>query len=336
MIRVEGLSKSFRVAKRREGMRGALLDLLHREQTEVRAVDAVSFRVAEGEMVGLIGPNGAGKSTTLKILTGILVPSSGTVVVNGLVPWKDRTRHVASLGAVFGQRSSLWWDLPVGESLRLLAEIYRVPPDRYRNRMAELDRRLGISKYLQVPVRKLSLGERMRCDLAAALLHEPKILFLDEPTIGLDVVAKAAMRGFLKEANRDLGATVLLTTHDLADIEELCSRVLLIDKGRLLYDGALEELRRRHDVQARLRMDFSRPVSRAELQAAFPGAGVAWEDKGGASSWEAAVDRRQAQPVDLIRALLAGLPVADLALAATPVEEVVRRIYAEGVGVASA
>ncbi len=331
MIRVEGLSKAFRVDKRREGLRGALRDLFRREQTEVRAVDSVTFSVAQGEMIGLIGPNGAGKSTTLKILTGILVPSAGLVEVNGLVPWKDRIRHVAGIGAVFGQRSSLWWDLPVGDSLRLLAEIYGVPPDRYRNRMAELDRRLQISKYMLVPVRKLSLGERMRCDLAAALLHEPKVLFLDEPTIGLDVVAKAAMRGFLKEANRDLGATVILTTHDLADIEELCTRILLIDKGRLLYDGPLEALRRRHDVQARLRLEFSRPVSHAELLAAFDGPGVAWEDQGG-SRWEAAVDRRRTQPVDLTRALLGSLPVADLALAPTPIEEVVRRIYAEGAG----
>ena len=325
LIRVENLLKSFRVFQRREGLSGAFRDLFHREYQTLKAVDGLSFRIAPGEMVGLIGPNGAGKSTTLKILTGILVPTGGLVEVNGSVPWLDRRRYVASIGAVFGQRSALWWDLAVVESLRLLAGIYGVSESDYRRRLEFFDAQLGISRLLHTPARKLSLGERMRCDLAAALIHEPRILFLDEPTIGLDVVAKAAVRGFLKEANRALRTTMILTTHDLSDLSELCPRVLIIDHGRLLYDGDLEEIRRRHDIQALLVVDFERGVSRQELEAASP-AGATWEDLGG-NRWRACVDRRVAQPVGLTRAILEGFPVADLSLAPTPIEEIIRQLY---------
>lgn len=329
MIRVETLVKTFRVAKRREGVGGAVKDLFHRRYRTVRAVDGVSFRIVPGEMVGYIGPNGAGKSTTLKILTGILTPTSGTVEVGGFVPWRDRRRYVATIGAVFGQRTGLWWDLAVVESLRLLAEIYRVPDDVYRKRLAFLDDTLGIGPLLHTPVRKLSLGERMRCDLAAALIHEPRILFLDEPTIGLDVVAKAAVRTFLKEANRRLGTTMILTTHDLVDIEEVCPRVVIIDHGRILYDGDLAEIRRRHDHRARVTIDFAQPVGAADLAAATPADGVAWESLG-PGRWRAVVDRRALAPVDLTRALLTRFSVADLSIAPTPIEEIIRGIYLEG------
>ena len=324
MIRVEGLSKSFRVFRRKEGLGGALANLFHRDYKELKAVDGVSFRVAPGEMVGYIGPNGAGKSTTLKVLTGILVPTSGTVEVGGFVPWRDRRRYVATIGAVFGQRSGLWWDLAVVESFRLLAEIYRVPEADYKRRLDYLDQRLGVGKLLHTPARKLSLGERMRCDLAAAFLPEPKVLFLDEPTIGLDVVAKAEVRRFLKDANRELGTTMILTTHDLADIEELCPRVMILDQGRLLYDGELSEIRRRHDTQAQVQFDFSRPVGRSELEAAFS---ASWEDLGQGSRWKVSVDRRKADPVALTRAILGKCPVADLSIVPTPIEEIIRRIY---------
>ena len=289
-------------------------------------MDGLGFRIAEGEMVGLIGPNGAGKSTTLKVLTGILVPTSGEVEVGGFVPWRDRRRYVASIGAVFGSRSSLWWDLAVVESLRLQARIYGVDEAALKRRMDFFDAQLGIGRYLHTPVRKLSLGERMRCDLAAALIHEPRILFLDEPTIGLDVVAKAAVRTFLKEANRVLGTTMILTTHDLADLVELCPRILIIDKGRLLSDGPLEDLRRRHDTQARIVVDFTHPVAREALGEA---PGVVWEPLGG-NRWQAVVDRRLAQPVELTRSLLARHPVEDLAISPTAIEDIIRRIYGEG------
>ncbi len=329
MIRVEGLVKAFRTFQRREGLRGALLDLVHREYRELKAVDGVSFSIRPGEMVGYLGPNGAGKSTTLKILTGILVPTSGRVEVGGFVPWRDRRRYVGTIGAVFGQRSSLWWDLAVVESFRLLARIYGVPDAAYRDRLDYFDAKLGIGRYLHTPARKLSLGERMRCDLVAALLHQPKVLFLDEPTIGLDIVAKAAVRNFLKEANRGLGTTMILTTHDLSDVEELCPRVVILDQGRLLYDGALEAIRRRHDTQAQVVVDFTQPVPREALEAAA--AGVAWEALEG-NRWRAVVDRKAADPVAVTRALLGRFAVADLSLVPTPVEEIIRRLYQEGRG----
>lgn len=325
MIRVENLVKEFRTFDRREGIWGAVRDLFHREYRAVRAVDGISFRIEPGEMVGYIGPNGAGKSTTMKMLTGILVPTSGAVEVGGFVPWRDRRRYVASIGAVFGQRTGLWWDLAVVESLKLLARIYRVPPAVYERRIAYFDERLGLSRYLHAPARKLSLGERMRCDLAAALLHEPKVLFLDEPTIGLDVVAKAEVRKFLKEANRELGTTVILTTHDMTDIEEVCPRVMVIDRGRLLYDGALAEIRRRHDQEAALTIDFSREVSPEDLASVSP-AGVSWE-RSGPNRWSARIDRRRAQPVELTRSVMARFPVADLSIAPTSIEEIIRRLY---------
>ncbi len=329
MIRVENLVKEFRSFERREGVMGAVRDLFHREYKAVRAVDGISFSIAPGEMVGYIGPNGAGKSTTMKILTGILVPASGEVTVAGFVPWRDRRRYVASIGAVFGQRSGLWWDLAVVESLRLVAEMYRVPRADFERRLTFFDGALGLAKYLHTPVRKLSLGERMRCDLAAALIHEPKILFLDEPTIGLDVVAKAAVRRFLKEANRTLGTTMILTTHDLVDIEEICPRVMIIDRGRLLYDGDLAAIRRRHDHLAHVTVDFAQGVSREDLAAAA--AGVDWESLG-ENRWRAAVDRRAVSPVELTRALLARFPVADLGIAPSPIEAIIRGIYLEGKG----
>ncbi len=327
MIRVENLVKEFQVFDRREGLLGAVCDLFHRQTRAVRAVDGIGFHVKPGEMVGYIGPNGAGKSTTLKVLTGILVPTSGTVEVGGFVPWKERRRYVATIGAVFGQRTGLWWDLAVAESLTLLAEIYGVPKDIYRKRLAFFDELLGIGAYLRTPVRKLSLGERMRCDLAAALIHEPKILFLDEPTIGLDVVAKAAVRSFLKEANKRLGTTMILTTHDLVDIEEICPRVMIIDHGRLLYDGALAEIRRRHDRAARIIVDFAQAVAPGDLVAFSDDETPAWEPLG-ANRFRAQVERRRVPA--LMRELLARFPVTDLSVAPTPIEEIIRKIYLEG------
>ena len=220
-------------------MWGSIQNLFVRDYKTVSAVDSVNFSIERGEMVGYIGPNGAGKSTSIKMLTGILVPSSGEIRVNGFVPFRQRRQYVKTIGVVFGQRTQLWWDIAVVESFKLLRRIYDVPQRDFDARMERFDEILGIRDYLHTPVRKLSLGERMRCDLAAALLHNPPLLFLDEPTIGLDVVAKDHIRQFLRAINREFQTTVLLTTHDLDDIEELCRRIMIIDHGKVLYDGPL-------------------------------------------------------------------------------------------------
>src|SRR5688572_357029 len=259
-IVVENLSKAFRVAQRAPGLRAALAGLFVKNFRVERAVDGVSFEVDAGELVGYIGPNGAGKSTTLKVLAGILVPDAGSrVEVDGRVPWRQRIEHVARLGVVFGQRTQLWWDLPVSESFELIRAIYRVPRERYAASLAELVELLDLGALLGTPARQLSLGQRMRCDLAAALLHEPRLLFLDEPTIGLDAASKLAIREFIQRINRERGVTVLLTTHDMDDIEALCRRVIVIARGRILCDGTLSELRRRVSSERHLIVDLVAP-----------------------------------------------------------------------------
>lgn len=257
IIHVQGLTKTFWVRRHRGGALGALRGLFDRRRDAVHAVDGLDFSVQRGELVGYLGPNGAGKSTTIKMLTGILVPTSGSLEVAGQLPWRDRTRYVRNIGVVFGQRSTLWWDLPVIESFEILRHVYSIPADRYRQNLATFDGVLGLGAFLRTPVRQLSLGQRMRADLAAALLHDPAILFLDEPTIGLDVAARERIRAFIQEINRERGVTVLLTTHDMGDVEKLCRRVLLIAGGRLLFDGDLEGLRHRFGGERELVVDLA-------------------------------------------------------------------------------
>lgn len=250
MIEIENLSKAFRVAKRKHG------SLLRREHETVHALTDVSFKVNSGEIVGYIGPNGAGKSTTIKIMSGILVPSSGKCQILGLTPWKSRIKHVQNIGVVFGQRTQLWWDVPVLDSFNLLKDIYKMSATSYKRSLDELVSTLSLESLLHVPVRQLSLGQRMRCEIAAALLHEPKILFLDEPTIGLDAVSKIAVRQTIKKINHERGVTVILTTHDMSDIEALADRILLIGKGQKLYDGALDTLKAQYLKEKRIAVDF--------------------------------------------------------------------------------
>ncbi len=257
IIHVQGLTKTFWVRRHRGGALGALRGLFDRRRDAVQAVDGLDFNVQRGELVGYLGPNGAGKSTTIKMLTGILVPTAGRLEVAGQLPWRDRTRYVRNIGVVFGQRSTLWWDLPVIESYEMLRHVYGIPVDRYRQNLATFDQVLGLGAFLRTPVRQLSLGQRMRADLAAALLHDPAILFLDEPTIGLDVAARERIRAFVQEINRERGVTVLLTTHDMGDVEKLCRRVLLIAGGRLLFDGDLEGLRHRFGSERELVVDLA-------------------------------------------------------------------------------
>ena len=259
MITMENVCKSYRIAKRNAGFGAACRALFHREYEEIQALNDISFTIRDGEMVGYIGPNGAGKSSTIKILSGILTPDSGKVSIDGRILWnldgkgrnlgagKEKYRridHVRQIGVVFGQRSQLWWDVPVIDSYELLKDIYSIPDQVYRKNLAELTESLSLTEFLRTPARQLSLGQRMRCEIAASLLHSPGILFLDEPTIGLDAVSKLAVRDFVKKLNREHGTTVILTTHDMQDIEALASRIILIGKGRILMDGTLEDIKR--------------------------------------------------------------------------------------------
>jgi ABC-2 type transport system ATP-binding protein len=326
LIRVEGLCKDYRLVDRREGVSGGLKDLLRPRRRLLRAVDDVSFAIEPGEMVGYIGANGAGKSTTIKMLTGILTPSAGTVEVGGMVPWRQRQQYTRHIGVVFGQRTQLWWDLAVVESFRLLKKIYEVDDDTYERQMALFDELLEVGKLLSQPVRKLSLGQRMRCDLAAALLHRPRVLFLDEPTIGLDVVAKENIRGFLRDIRDRDGVTVILTTHDLGDIEQLCRRVIIIDQGRVHFDGELADLRRRVGQTVRLSVELREPAGSAELAAATGDLPVVWEEQAGLRH-SARFNRAEVRAAELIRRVVNDRPVQDLHLAEQPIEEVVREIY---------
>ena len=243
MISVDKVCKNFKVPVRPEGIGAAFKSLVKREYKTVQALDNVSFDIARGETVGYIGPNGAGKSTTVKILSGILRPDSGKCVINGKVPYDQRQSHVADIGVVFGQRSQLWWDVPVIDSFELIRDIYSLDDKKYKSNLSLMTETLGLSEFLNTPARQLSLGMRMRCELAASLLHGPKLLFLDEPTIGLDAISKLAVRKFIKTVNREKNVTVILTTHDMNDIEALASRVILIGRGKILYDGGFANLK---------------------------------------------------------------------------------------------
>ena len=243
MIELNHISKTFRIAKRNAGMKEAVKALFRKEYTEIHALQDISFSIGKGEMVGYIGPNGAGKSSTIKVMSGILTPDSGECRIDGLVPWKNRKEHVRRIGVVFGQRSQLWWDVPVIDSMELLRDIYEVEPARYRRNLDMLAQMLELGEILRTPARQLSLGQRMRCEIAASLIHSPEILFLDEPTIGLDAVSKIAVRDFIRQLNAEQKTTVILTTHDMQDIEALASRIILIGKGRVLMDGTLSDVR---------------------------------------------------------------------------------------------
>ena len=243
MITMQNVCKTYKVSKRDAGFSSAFKALFHKEYELIHALDGVSFTISDGEMVGYIGPNGAGKSSTIKILSGILTPEEGTCLINGLTPWKNRIEHVKNIGVVFGQRTQLWWDVPVMDSFELLKEIYRISEQTYRRNLEQLSEMLGLSELLRTPTRQLSLGQRMRCEIAASLLHDPKILFLDEPTIGLDAVSKLAVRDFILKLNKEKKTTVILTTHDMQDIEALTGRIILIGKGKILLDGTLADIK---------------------------------------------------------------------------------------------
>lgn len=319
-IVVENLTKTFRLAEREAGVWGAVRGLARRRYRAVQALDGISFAMEPGELVGYIGPNGAGKSTTVKVLSGILVPDSGRCTVAGRVPWAERIPHVRQIGVVFGQRTQLWWDLPVCESFDLLRDIYRVPAKEYAVTREELVVLLDLGPLLDVPVRQLSLGQRMRCDLAAALLHRPAVLFLDEPTIGLDAISKLAVRDFVKRLNRERGVTVILTTHDMDDIEALCTRVMVIGQGRILSDGSLEDLRARVTRERWLIVDL---LDEAD-ELADPDATLIRREGARACL---AFDPARVSPAALIGRVAERHAIRDLFVQNPPIEELIARLY---------
>lgn len=320
IIAADGVSKRFRQHKRFPGFLGALRSLVTREFTEVAAVENVSFTIGAGEAVGYLGPNGAGKSTMIKMMTGILVPSGGEVHVFGRTPHENRIVNARQIGVVFGQRSQLWWDLPVMDSFLLHQRIYRIDEARFRANLDRFSRLLELTPFLDRAVRQLSLGQRMRSEIVMALLHDPKVLFLDEPTIGLDVVAKDAVRKFLAEINRERGTTIILTTHDLVDIEEICPRLIMVDEGKLLFDGELRNLRAALGSSRRLTLEFATDPGPLSLQTAR-----LTTDEGSRKHY--LIEREEVSLVDVLSEIGSDRGLTDVALDEPGIEEVIRTFY---------
>lgn len=331
IIQVEDLVKEFHRPKRFDGPLGGLRTLFTRQYTTTRAVDGVSFSVDEGELIGYLGSNGAGKSTTIKMLSGILVPTDGRVEVNGVVPWEQRERNALQIGVVFGQRTQLWWDLPLADSLKIIGKLYRMEPDRYRRNLEQMTELLGLGPFLGTPVRQLSLGQRMRGDLAAAMLYEPRILYLDEPTVGLDVVAKERTRQFIEQINRETGTTIMLTTHDLADVERLCKRIIFIDKGTVLYDGPVDRLKRRYApyrmLDVTLAADSHDGLDTETIHIDMPGAEIVERAD---ARLVIRFDPDELAVTDLISAVIARHAVSDISIVEPNLEGVVREIVEAG------
>lgn len=321
MIHLRGISKTFKVAKRPPGAFSALKSLFHREYTHVHALRNISFDIEPGEIAAYIGPNGAGKSTTIKIMSGILTPDGGQCEIMGRTPWRERRAHVGHIGVVFGQRTQLWWDVPVIDSFQMLRDIYAVKEQDFKGTLDELVDALDIAAVLHTPLRQLSLGQRMRCEIAGSLLHRPELLFLDEPTIGLDAVSKLAVRAFLKRVNRERGTTIVLTTHDMHDIEALTERILLIGKGQLLFDGPLSAIRARHDRYRTLTASFA-PYEGEPL--VVPGAEcIEWTQ-------ERAVYQMPSEDAPgVIAHLGAKLALTDLTSRGAELEDIIARLYEE-------
>ena len=324
IITVEHLSKHFKVHKRRTGFWGNLSSTVSRKHDIIKAVDDVNFTLERGELVGYIGANGAGKSTTIKMLTGILVPTSGHIDVMGLTPYRHRKENTRRIGVVFGQRTQLWWDLPVIDSFELLKHIYEIPQNLYKQNLEFFSELLQLQPFLSTPVRRLSLGQRMRCDLTAALLHNPEILYLDEPTIGLDVVAKEQVRQFLRQVNAERQVTVILTTHDLNDVEKVCQRLVIIDSGKIIYDGGIDALKKRYGKTRMLIVDLAQAYSDIQLEE------VDLTRRDGNRIW-LAFDRDTISASEVIAQLTARYEIQDLTISEPEIEEIVRRIYESGV-----
>jgi len=324
LIKAEDLSKTFKIYSQGEGIRGYLKSFIKRDYEEVHAVEGLNLEIDEGEMIGYIGSNGAGKSTTVKMLTGILEPSSGNIEVDGRDPNRHRKKNAMNIGVVFGQKTQLWWDLPVKESFKLLKEIYEVEDEAYDERIDEFNEVLQLDEFWDQPVRKLSLGQKMRCELAAAFLHHPKIVYLDEPTIGLDVAVKERIRDFIRKMNEEKDITVMLTTHDIGDIEDLCERIVVLDAGKKIYDGSLDKLVNRFSSR-RLVMQINRPE---EFDLEVDGVK---EIKTTEEGLEVVFDREVISASDLMRIILEDYDVQDFQIREPDIEEVVKKVYNEGI-----
>ncbi len=328
IIQVKNLTKIFKQQKKREGISGGLKDLIQRNYTDFKAVDNISLSINEGELLGYIGPNGAGKSTSIKMLTGILKSTSGQMNILGFDPFRDRKTYTCSIGVVFGQRTQLWWDIAVIESFKLLAKIYKVSNADYKKRLDILCDVLNLRDLLNTPVRKLSLGQRMKCDLAASLLHQPKILFLDEPTIGLDAIAKDSIREFLKYINKEFKTTILLTTHDLKEIEELCTRIVILDKGIVMYDGSIHKIKSLPGLKRSLVIDFSTETPVDKLKFFFQEK-LSYEMEGSRRAI-CQYDPNLLSTGDLLKDILANFNVSDVILSEPNIEDVIKKIYTDG------
>ena len=320
-IEVKDLRKQFKVSVSGKGFLGKLRALFHRKHRLITAVDEIDFEIKRGEFVGYVGENGAGKSTTIKMLTGILVPTSGNAAVNGIVPYKDRKKNAANIGVVFGQRTQLWWDLPVRESFDLLRVIFRVSQFDFDRQMRKLDKALGLKALLEMPVRKLSLGQRMRCDIAASLIHNPPVLFLDEPTIGLDVLAKESIRNFLAEINREEGTTIILTTHDMNDIEQLCKRIIILEEGKIIFDDETELLKRKFIHEKVIEVEFQKDCSVVD---GIPGVTVIREQ--GCKKW-LTFDNDNFGIGEAIATIASRYKIKDISVKEPSVESIIRNIY---------
>ena len=320
-IEVKQINKTFKVPVKEKGKFGVLKTFFNRKYKEIKAINNISFSIKKGEIVGYIGPNGAGKSTTIKVLSGILVPDSGSVIIDKKVPWKNRKEYVGQIGVVFGQRSQLWWDIPAIDTFNLLKDIYKIPEEKYQKKLNELIDLLNLSEIVNVPVRQLSLGQRMRCEIAASLIHSPKILFLDEPTIGLDAISKKIVRDFIKKLNKKDNVTVILTTHDMSDIEALAKRIILIGKGQVLYDGTLKKLKDNYDY---LRKITIKTNDKLTLEKDY----IVEEHKT-KDTIEYVIDIRKVEISDFIKLISSKISIIDIDIDSGNIDDLIVRLYEE-------
>ena len=340
MIEVKHIRKDFVSPKKYPGLKGAIKGLFSKEKVVKTAVDDISFTIGDGEIVGYIGSNGAGKSTTIKIMTGIMHPTKGECLVNGIDPIRNRKENAAQIGVVFGQRTQLWWDLPLSESFTILKEIYDVSDEDYAARMEFINRVLDLNEFFDQPVRTLSLGQRMRADLGAALLHNPKVLYLDEPTIGLDIVVKDRIRDAIRELNRKYNTTVILTTHDIGDIEQLCSRIIVIDEGRKIYDGTLQNLKETYGTRCKICMEIKDTAKGAglhpeELLRIDGGDCISRYDPD-KKTLEVSFDKRKLSAPQILSAVMGAADVTDVQVKETELAEIVKQIYTHSLNAAEA